>query len=74
VGEGKTFTILADGVSQEKPYVSKVILNGKELTRNYLNHEDIMHGGKIEFIMSEKPNKSLWTNRDACPPPVSSLD
>ena len=54
---GNTFEIKADGVSDTKRYVKSVTLNGKPYTKTYITHEDLMAGGVLEFVMSDKPNK-----------------
>ena len=54
---GKTFEIKAKGVSNKKRYVKAVLLNGKPYSKMYITHSDIVNGGVIEFIMSDKPNK-----------------
>jgi len=55
---GKTFTIEATNQSAEHVYVSKILLNGAPLKRQYITHEEIMAGGQLEFIMSKKPAKA----------------
>ena len=55
---GKTFEIKAKGVSDKKRYVKSVLLNGKPYSKMYITHSDIVNGGVIEFIMSDKPNKN----------------
>lgn len=57
LSNGKSFTIKANGVSDSNRYVKKVYLNGKEYTKMYIKHEDIVNGGILEFEMSDKPNK-----------------
>ena len=54
---GNSFEIKADGVSDTKRYVKSVTLNGKPYTKTYITHEDLMAGGVLEFVMSDKPNK-----------------
>jgi predicted alpha-1,2-mannosidase len=53
---GKTFTVKATGAST-KPYIKKVLLNGKPYDAAYIDHTTIMAGGTLEFIMSDIPNK-----------------
>ena len=53
---GRKLTIEARGQSEKNVYVSKVVLNGRELNRNYLTYADITNGGKLVFVMSDKPN------------------
>jgi predicted alpha-1,2-mannosidase len=54
---GKSFTVLAPGVSSRNRYVQRVKLNGKKLTRRYLTREDILSGGVLEFEMGPRPLK-----------------
>ena len=48
---GKTFTVVAEGLSKEKLYVDKIYLNGKRYKKNYIDHADIVKGGKLVFKM-----------------------
>ncbi len=59
---GKTFEVATVNQSDKNVFVSKVILNGKELSTPFLKHEDVMNGGKITFYMSSKPNKKNFKN------------
>ena len=52
---GKTLTIEAENQSDKNVYVQKVLVNGKEINRNYITHSEIMNGGNIKFMMSDKP-------------------
>ena len=54
---GKKFIIKTFNQGKNNVYVQKVELNGKELKRNYLLHEDIFRGGEIIFHMSDLPDK-----------------
>ena len=55
--ENKTFTMVAKNLSKNNKYVQRVILNDKVYTNLFISHKDIMGGGKLEFIMGEKPCK-----------------
>lgn len=57
LANGKTLEIKAPGVSDKKRYVKSVRLNGKPYTKMYINHEDILNGGTLEFVMSASPDK-----------------
>ncbi|UPZ13707.1 GH92 family glycosyl hydrolase [Flavobacterium humidisoli] len=59
---GKTFEVATINQSDKNVFVSKVLLNGKELSRPFLKHEDVMNGGKITFYMATKPNKKNYKN------------
>lgn len=58
---GNILKICAEGVSDKKRYVKSVRLNGENYTKTYITHEDLMRGGELEFVMSDKPNKRRGT-------------
>ncbi len=51
---GKVFTIKVLNQSDKNVYVKKLILNGKSLKTFFIDHNDIMQGGKLIFEMSGK--------------------
>ena len=51
LADGKTFTVIAEGLSEENKYVESITLNGKPYTENYITHEDILKGGTLVFKM-----------------------
>lgn len=59
---GKTFTILAKGVSDTHKYIQRATLKGKPLKRSFLWHQEIMDGGQLVFEMGDKP--SDWATKD----------
>lgn len=61
--DGKTLTITAADVSEEKKYISDVLLNGASLGRSFLYHQEIIAGGTLEFMMSTTP--TTWGTTDA---------
>jgi len=50
---GKTLVIEAVNQSAENVHVSKVLVNGVNIRRNYLTHKEITDGGKITFYMEK---------------------
>jgi predicted alpha-1,2-mannosidase len=64
---GKTFRISTSNNSKENIYIQSVELNGKKHTKSYITHQDIINGGKIEFIMGPEPNKNRATNESDLP-------
>ncbi|NCT19127.1 MAG: glycosyl hydrolase family 92 [Flavobacteriaceae bacterium CG2_30_34_30] len=60
---GKTFTIVAHQLSNTHIYIEKVALNGKNYPYSYINHQDIVNGGTLEFFMTEKPTE--WGSKEA---------
>ena len=64
---GKEITIKAESNSKENRYVTELTLNQKKYTKNYLTHDDLMKGAKINFKMSPAPNKSRGTEKSDFP-------
>lgn len=51
--------ITAKNSGGENIYVQKVQLNGKPLTKPWFKHSDIANGGKLEFVMGNKPAENF---------------
>ena len=49
------FEVECDKDPLEYPYISKMCLNGTELSRPYLTYEEITAGGKLLFELSKEP-------------------
>ena len=58
VPSGKTFTVKAKGLSLKAKYVEKVYLNGKLYELPYITHGDIVKGGELQFVMSDKSDNN----------------
>ncbi len=54
---GKTLVISTENQSKENVYVSKLTINGREIDRNYILHDELMNGGEFVFTMSNLPKK-----------------
>ena len=54
---GKSFTVIAKGASEDNKYIQSAKLNGKPLNTPFLRHEDLVQGGRLEFVMGNEPNK-----------------
>jgi predicted alpha-1,2-mannosidase len=50
---GKTLEIEAVNQSPVNVHIKKVLVNGKEIKRNYLTHSEIVNGGRITFVLSD---------------------
>ena len=48
--------IEAPGNAEEKVYVEKLRLNGRVWQHNYIRHDDLLHGAKLRFTLSDKPS------------------
>ena len=65
---GTTFSIVAENNSHENVFIQGAELNGRELTRSWFTHGDILAGGELHFHMGSKPNKE-WASAPADRPP-----
>lgn len=61
------FKIMAENNSPENIYIQSATLNGAELTRSYITHQELMAGGELIFIMGNQPNKELWSDKRSYP-------
>ncbi len=62
---GKKFRIIAKNLSENNIYIQRAVLNGKDYTKSFIYHKDIIKGGELIFFMGDKPNKSRGTkNKD----------
>jgi predicted alpha-1,2-mannosidase len=55
---GKRLTITAEGAG-DKPYIERVTWNGHPWSRSWIAHADLMQGGELAFVMSDKPNPAF---------------
>ena len=72
VGAGKQFTVTAQNVSRDNIYIQSARLNGSEFNRSYLTHEEILSGGKLEFVMGDSPNQN-WASQPEDLPPAQGI-
>jgi predicted alpha-1,2-mannosidase len=68
LGNNHFFEINAKNCSKENKYIQSAKLNGKNLERPWLHHEDIKNGGKLELIMDNKANENWGTKLENIPP------
>ncbi|MGI6242755.1 MAG: GH92 family glycosyl hydrolase [Prevotella sp.] len=65
---GKTFTVKAHDFSEGNKYIQRALLNGKELSRSWFSHDELIQGGTLELFMGSKPNKAWAASESALPP------
>lgn len=58
---GKQIEIIAPKNSDKNRYIRKMSYNGKNYTKNYLNHFDLLKGARLFFDMSDQPMKERGT-------------
>ncbi len=73
LGNGRTFKVTATNFGKNKPYIKSVKLNGMPYTKSYIRHADMVTGGKLEFEMSDKPNKAFGAKPEDWPYSASAL-
>jgi len=57
LSNGKTFTMLAENLSEKNIYIQSVKLNGKDWTTPYLPYSELKDGGTIVYKMGPTANK-----------------
>ena len=64
---GKKVVIKANNNGEANRYISSMKVNGKNYTKNYLTHGDLMRGMTINYNMSVTPNKNRGTQDSDVP-------
>lgn len=54
---GKTIELTAPENSEQNIYINQLKLDGKNYTKNWLDHFDLLKGAKIKYKMSAEPNR-----------------
>lgn len=67
---GKQFTVFAENNSAENIYIDSAYINGKPITHSWIDHSDIMAGGELRLVMTNKPN-ATWGSADTDIPATS---
>jgi predicted alpha-1,2-mannosidase len=67
-GTKRTFSIIADNNNPQNVFIKSVKLNGRNLDRTWITHEEIVQGGVLHFNMARKPNKEWGLDASARPP------
>ncbi|HAO08079.1 MAG TPA: alpha-mannosidase, partial [Chryseobacterium sp.] len=52
---GKKFIIEGENNAERNVYILSGTLNTKPFTRNYITYKEIADGGKLSFVMGDKP-------------------
>ena len=69
--KGTTFSVIANDSKPDNCYIRDAKLNGKELTRAWITHEEVTAGGILELTMSSSPNKEWGIADEDLPPSMS---
>ncbi|UCG27056.1 MAG: GH92 family glycosyl hydrolase, partial [Bacteroidales bacterium] len=65
--DGKLFRIVTENLSEKNIYVQSAKLNGKEYTRSFIRHEDIVSGGELILKMGLDPDSNWGTGEEDIP-------
>ncbi|MDX2286050.1 MAG: GH92 family glycosyl hydrolase [Bacteroidia bacterium] len=65
--QGRTLRIEAEHQGPGRRYADAVRWNGKRWDRQYLDHAELVRGGRLQFRMSETPSLSRGTAPQAAP-------
>jgi predicted alpha-1,2-mannosidase len=68
LANGKVFSVIARNTSPANVYIAKATWNGKPYHRSWFTHEQLMAGGELSLMMSDKP--AHWDT--GAPPPSMS--
>ena len=63
----KSLIINAPQNSDKNIYIQSMTFNGKDYTKNYLDHFDLLKGGVLDIQMGDKPNLKRGVNADDLP-------
>jgi predicted alpha-1,2-mannosidase len=69
---GNEVIINAPDNSKTNKYIQKMSLNGKNYSKNWLSHKELMKGATIDFEMSDSPNKNRGTKKEDAPYSLSN--
>lgn len=68
LGHGKEFRVEVKNPSVKNVYIQSVKLNGKTYDKTYITQNDLVSGGKLEFVMGNKPNYKWGIGKNNLPP------
>ncbi|MCG8306403.1 MAG: GH92 family glycosyl hydrolase [Cytophagales bacterium] len=63
----KNFTVSTVNNSSANRYIQSATLNGEEFNRSWIDHHEIMQGGKLTFVMGPEPNKNRAVRAGSIP-------
>ncbi len=59
---GKQVSISAGNNNKANRYIESMNFNGQSYSKNYVRHNDLLNGAKINYNMSDTPNKQRGTS------------
>jgi predicted alpha-1,2-mannosidase len=74
LSNGKKVTIETKNNSDKNRYIQSMKLNGKNYTKNYVKHSDLVKGANLFFDMGPEPNKKRGIDKADLPFSISKDD
>ena len=74
LSNGKKVTIETKNNSDKNRYIQSMKLNGKNYTKNYVKHSDLVKGANLLFDMGPEPNKKRGIDKADLPFSISKDD
>jgi putative alpha-1,2-mannosidase len=71
MGNGKSFTIVANHVSAQNKYIQSATLNRKLWDKPWFSHADIADGGELVLEMGSQPNLTWGSHSEDAPPSMT---
>ncbi len=65
---GNRFKIIAENNSELNIYIQSATLNGRDLNRSWISHDEIIEGGELRFLMGDTPNQAWASGNESLPP------
>lgn len=69
LGGGRAFVVEAPAASPANRYVRAATLDGRALDRAWITHAEIVRGGRLMLLMSDRP--SAWGGKNHPPSPAA---
>jgi len=73
MGNGRTFSVIAKGVSAQNKYIQSATLDGKPWNKSWFSHSDIAEGGQLALVMGDHPNFAWGAAPSDAPPSMTPL-
>ena len=67
LSDGSLLSIESKDNSSENLFINEVYLNGKTYDKNWIDHKQLIRGGKINFKMSKNPNYNWGASKSSIP-------
>jgi len=67
LANGKKVVLRADSNSEANRYIHALKWNGRNYTKNYIKHSELLKGATLKFDMRSQPNKTRGTAKEDLP-------